>query len=166
MLKKGPRKSGKNLNYGNINYIVSKLPLLIVITLLFISGCKTTTGYKQIMQTWQGATELELIRTIGAPNSTHTSNGIKFLVYDRSYTTKKSYYSSYDFDNYGGSGYSYPIGGDTYSCITTYELENGIITNIKWVGNNCKAKEKEENKDAKPAKVKKINEKSYDDYVF
>jgi hypothetical protein len=136
--------------------------LLISIVLLFISGCKTTDGYKQIMQTWMGATELELIKTIGPPSSTYTSNGVKFLVYDRSYTTKKSYYTDYDFDSYGGSGYSYPVGGNTYSCKTTYELEDGIVTNVKWVGNNCKAKEKDKSEDVKPTK----NKKSYKNYVF
>jgi len=140
--------------------------LSILIMLLFISGCKTTAGYKQIMKTWIGSTETALVRSRGTPDSTYTSGGSKFLEYNKSYTSSKSYYSSYDFDSYGGSGYSYPIGGNTYSCKTTYEVKNGVITNIRWIGNNCKAKEEKEKKTIQPIKVKKINEKSYDDYKF
>ena len=154
-----------NLNYGNINFIMKKL-LLTTILLLFLSGCATTAGYQQVMQTWIGSTETELIRSRGTPNSTYASGGSKFLEYSQSRTTSKSYYSSYNFDSYGGSGYSYPVGGGTYSCKTTYEIKNGVIADIRWVGNSCKAEEEGEVKDIKPVNVKKTNKQLYDDYVF
>jgi hypothetical protein len=118
------------------------------------------------MKTWIGSTETALIRSRGTPNSTYTSGGSKFLEYNQSYTSSKSYYSSYDFDSYGGSGYSYPIGGNTYSCKTTYEIKNGIVLNIRWVGNNCKAKETEKSEKIKPTKKVDTNKKSYKDYSF
>ena len=101
--------------------------LFTLVLLLFLNGCATTAGYKQVMETWIGSTETALIRSRGTPDSTYTSGGIKFLEYNHSYTSSKSYYSSYDFDSYGGSGYSYPIGGMTFSCKTTYEIVNNVI---------------------------------------
>jgi len=147
--------------------IIIKKLLVTAVLLFFVNGCSnttTTTGYKQIMKTWIGASEKALIRSRGNPDSTYTSDGSKFLEYNRSYTSKERYYSSYDFNSDGGSGYSYPIGGDTYSCKTTYEIKDGKVLKIRWAGNNCKAKEKKES--GKSAKIKKINKKSYDDYVF
>lgn len=140
--------------------------LFITTLLLLLNGCATTAGYKQVMKTWIGSTEVALIRSRGAPNSTYTSGDSKFLEYNQSYTSSKSYYSSYDFDSYGGSGYSYPIGGITYSCKTTYEIKNKVVANIRWVGNNCKAKEKDKGKDAKPTNTKRAQQESYDDYTF
>lgn len=154
------------LNYGNINkrgIFVKKL-FFIILILSVVSGCKTTEGYRQVMETWTGHTEVELIRSRGTPSSTYTSGGIKFLEYLNSYTTSKSYYTSYS--NSGSSSYSSPIGGNNFSCKTTYEVKNGIIENIKWIGNNCKSKETDEGKDIKPVNTQKINLKSYDDYTF
>ncbi len=129
--------------------------LSILIMLLFISGCKTTAGYKQSMSTWIGGAEIDLIRKNGTPDSTYTSNNIKFLVYEWSNTSRIYYHTS-------DSGYTYTTGGNTYSCKTTFEVKNKIITNVRWAGNKCRAEEK----DIKPVKVKKINKKSYENYKF
>jgi len=106
------------------------------ILFLFLSGCATTTGYQQRMQTWIGASDIKLIREIGAPDSTYTSGSSKFLEYVYSRTTSIDYTTNY----YSNSSHTYSTGGITYSCKTTYEVISGIITNVQWSGNNCKAK--------------------------
>ena len=113
------------------------LSILLVVTILFLNGCRTTDGFKKNMDSWIGGSEITLIRTNGAPTSTYESNGIKFLVYNYSRTTK-DYYST---DYYYGSASTVNYGGNTYECEVTYEVSNDKITNVRWRGNDCKALE-------------------------
>lgn len=52
--------------------------------ILFLTGCATTKGYEQSLQSWAGSTEGSIVRTWGAPAHVYKSEGRKYLTYDSS----------------------------------------------------------------------------------
>ncbi len=106
----------------------------------------TTEGYRQIVDTWVGENELNLIRKWGAPTKTYVVDDRKFIVYHRSRTVHQEGFSPTIYttiiddtlvtNSFGGSD-SRDL---AYSCITTFELFNKKIVSWKFSGNDCTAK--------------------------
>ncbi|SEO78772.1 hypothetical protein SAMN05216316_1101 [Nitrosovibrio sp. Nv6] len=91
-----------------------KIAILLVLAL---SGCAAM--YEKKLASFKGATESELIRSWGAPHRAYESDGRKFLTYQSSRVAA-----------YRGMAAS-------YSCQTTFELENGLVVSTNFTGNDC-----------------------------
>lgn len=112
---------------------------------IFLSSCATTAGYEELLGSWVGKTEEQLIMKWGTPQSVYESNGLKYLTYIQS----SSRYipgtpATYQTQFIGNVAYTKSTGGSpgysvTYRCQTTFFVRNGEIINWIWQGNNCKA---------------------------
>ena len=80
----------------------------------------TQEGYTQAMESWENATEAQLIKQWGIPTQTYEVDGQKYLLYKRE-------------NNFTSGGNSYH-----FYCDTTFTIEKGIIVYWKYNGNNCK----------------------------
>ena len=126
---------------------MKKIVYLLIFSVV-ISGCATTAGYKKVVNSWVGHSELELIRSWGAPQQTYESGGSKFLVYNSS----RNVYlpgtaPTYTTTVIGNTAYTNSSGGTSaqnlhFSCQTTFEVRNEKIISWRFRGNDCKAKEK------------------------
>lgn len=99
-----------------------ELKKTLVVLIVLLSGCATTGGYERKLSSFNGATEPELIRTWGAPHRAYESDGRKFLTYQSSRVAA-----------YRGMAAS-------YSCQTTFELENGRVVSSNFDGSDCRSR--------------------------
>ncbi|MNO20213.1 hypothetical protein D3C76_99620 [compost metagenome] len=119
--------------------------LALALLPLVLSGCATEAKYEQILQSWVGSSELELIQKWGPPQQAYETGGHRFLVYSSSGNmylpgTAPTYQTTY----VGNTAYTNSYGGSPgmnvqLSCVTTFEVANELITNWNWRGNNCTA---------------------------
>jgi hypothetical protein len=54
---------------------------IVAAGLCLLAGCATTANYEKILQSWVGASELELVRKWGTPQRVYETGGTKFLTY-------------------------------------------------------------------------------------
>ncbi|WP_456390261.1 hypothetical protein [Profundibacter sp.] len=123
---------------------------------LFLSLCMLTAtsacfpteqGYKNLVTSWIGSPERALIQKWGPPDSAYSSQGLKYITYNKqrsgyipgtapTYTSTVIGNTIYT-NSYGGTqGYSY-----TESCKTTFTLQRNKIVDVSYKGNNCVALE-------------------------
>jgi len=125
---------------------MKKLILGIIAAFTLVS-CATTEKYEKVLNTWIGATELDLVRKWGAPQKTYEVSNKKFIVYHNSrtayipgqqpsYVTQRDFLGNYTTTSTGGYG-GYNV---TYTCTTTFEFDKGKVSSWSWEGNACKAK--------------------------
>lgn len=110
-----------------------------------LAGCATEGKYGQILDTWMGSTESQLISKWGIPSSVYESGGVKYLTYSNSSSgyvpgTAPSYQSTV----IGNTVYTNRIGGTpgfvvNSWCDTTFTTRDGVIVHWSWKGNACKA---------------------------
>ena len=118
----------------------------VIALVSFISGCATTEGYKQVVNSWVGSPEINLIRSWGAPQQSYESGGTKFLIYNSARNVYLSGSSpTYTTTVIGNTAYTNSHGGSpaqnlNFSCQTTFEVQNGTIMSWSFKGNDCKAK--------------------------
>jgi hypothetical protein len=125
---------------------MKKICYLLVMSLI-IPSCATTAGYKKVVSSWVGHSEIELIRSWGAPQQAYESGRTKFLVYSSSrnvYLPGSA--PTYTTTVIGNTAYTNASGGTpdqnlNFSCQTTFEVSNGEIVSWSFRGNDCKAKE-------------------------
>lgn len=134
-----------------------------VLALALVAGCATTAGYEQILNSWIGSGESQLVAAWGPPDSFYvTPDGDRVLTYRRSRTvTGGGYPISYPVtqDTYGtvtgadgslgtfsGTTTTYvtqttPVYSQTFRCIThfTVRKKTGQIATWRWRGNDCVA---------------------------
>lgn len=120
---------------------------IIFITIVVIAalqlGCATEAGYKDLLRSWQGQPELELVRSWGPPQSVYENGGTRFLTYDRrSQIFIPGTNPTYQTTMIGNMAYTTPVGGSPsynipVSCRTTFEIVNERITNASFQGNHC-----------------------------
>jgi hypothetical protein len=124
-----------------------KKSLSFILLILFVSGCATTEGYKKIVTSWVGSTEINLIRSWGAPQHSYKSGDTKFIVYNSSRNVHiPGTTPTYTTTVIGNTAYTNTTGGTSaqnlqYSCETTFEIKNSKIVSWRFKGNDCKAKE-------------------------
>ncbi len=121
--------------------------LLFVLLILFISGCATTEEYRKIIDSWVGSTEIDLIRSWGAPQRSYQSGDTKFIVYNASRNIRISGTTpTYTTTVIGNTAYTNTTGGTPakniqLSCETTFEIRGKIIVSWSFRGNDCTAVE-------------------------
>lgn len=114
--------------------------------LLMLAGCATAGGYKKVLETWIGSSELDLVRSWGVPAQTYEAGGRKFLIY----SSGRNVYipgvaPTYSTTVVGNTAYTTPVGGSpamnvNKHCSTTFELANDKIVSYRFSGNDCKAR--------------------------
>lgn len=123
---------------------MKRLSLLVVALLL--SGCATEGKYKQVLDSWTGSDELDLIRSWGAPMQIYESSGHRFLVYssDRN-VFLPGIAPTYQTNVVGNTAYTNSYGGTpamniNKTCTTTFEVVDEKIYSWSYRGNDCKSK--------------------------
>ena len=101
--------------------------ILILSLIAFFTGCVSVSskGYEQLLDTWIGSGEDQLISQWGVPTSSYETNDHKYLKFHK--------------------GYGWTQYGEVY-CDVTMTLTNGIITTWAFKGNACEAEEEKTNK--------------------
>jgi len=127
--------------------VFTKRRLLFAFVVIALAGCATTANYEKILNSWVGATELELVRKWGPPQQTYEAGGHKFLAYAN---TRNVYIAgtapSYTTTYIGKTAYTNSVGGSpaqniNMSCQTTFEIADEKVVSWQWKGNDCKARD-------------------------
>lgn len=134
--------------------------LTLVAALLALAGCAVPSAAERArLDALIGKSELDLIRTRGVPTRTFTTDGHVFLAYSSSYTDYSPGFGGYSpfgdgpFGGFGYGGFGYggfgyggfgyggfggiPPSIDTYSCSTTFEIEQGRVASWTLRGDGC-----------------------------
>lgn len=117
---------------------------LVLIAILFLTGCASEANFKNNVHSWLGATEQKLTATWGIPSRVYNSGDRKLLEYSSSsnihmpgtqnYST--NYYGNTSYTNvYNNPGYNIPL-----NCVVTFQVYNGFVESYNYRGNNCVAK--------------------------
>ena len=110
---------------------------------LLLAGCATEQNYKNMLNTWLGIDEIDLIRKWGPPANSYEVGSSKFIIYS---STGNMYLPgtspTYTTNIIGNTAYTTSYGGTPaqniqLSCETTFELQNGKVVNWSYKGNNC-----------------------------
>lgn len=125
----------------------AKTGLLCLFVASLLSGCATSERYEEILNTYIGADEDELIEHWGVPDQVYETDKTRFLVYKRSRISSSggvppTYYSH--INPYTGAVYTQSVGGiapqiQQYRCKTTFGLKDGKVASWQWQGNDCVA---------------------------
>lgn len=129
-----------------------KIALTIaLLSSLLLSACATytTAAYEQILDTFVGDTENQIIAVWGVPERVFESGDNKYFVYTRketSYVPGNPGFYQPGYWGWPGSPFYSPFGGTPgyyvhYSCTTTFTFVNGKVDHWQWQGNDCKAPE-------------------------
>ncbi len=130
-----------------------------ILFLTILVGCATTAGYEQMLTTWVGSSESNLISSWGPPENIYAlDDGGKVLTYINKrnvqiggYTTTKpvTTYSNGNISgdinaNYNSTSTTYmqtttPVQNINMSCSTRFTFRNGVVQAWAWQGNDCKA---------------------------
>ncbi|HHM5293883.1 TPA: hypothetical protein ACRMRV_006294, partial [Pseudomonas aeruginosa] len=111
-----------------------------------LAGCATTAKYENVLNSWVGSSEIDLIRAWGPPQQAYNSGESRFITYTNSSNIYMPGVSpSYTTTYYGNTAYTTSSGGSPaqnipLSCTTTFELKNGVILSWQWQGNHCVAR--------------------------
>ena len=119
--------------------------MVLFLPALLLIGCATSENYKNILETWVGASESKLVSTWGVPDGVYEIGDIKYLSYKTSisgyvegtpatYTTTVIGNRAYTTSSGGTSGYSYDR-----KCETTFSIRNGTVFSWSFKGNDCTA---------------------------
>lgn len=106
-------------------------------------GCATTGKYQRVLSSWVGGSEIDLVRSWGAPQQVYETGGVRFITYVKGGNVHvPAVAPTYQTTYIGNTAYTNAVGGAPaqniqLSCQTTFEVRDGIITSWRWQGNNC-----------------------------
>jgi hypothetical protein len=122
--------------------------LIAIAAFLFaLTGCATTANYEKILNSWKGATELDLVRKWGPPQRTYRVGSHQFIVYISSRNIPilgTGTGPSCTTTAIGDTAYTDCVNGtpERYIhlyCQTTFEILGDRIIGWRWQGNDCTA---------------------------
>lgn len=90
---------------------------------LLLAGCASVAGYQNMLQSWVGSPEPRLLANWGVPTSIINEGTVKLLTY---FKQEGVYVTGY----YGG--WAQPL-----FCTTTFTINNGVVVNAQFRGNEC-----------------------------
>ena len=121
-----------------------------------IGGCAYPTAAERArLNGLIGHSEVDLLRSYGVPTRSYSAQGHTFLAYDTSYTSYDPGFGGFGpwggFGPYGGFGYGGFGGGfgevgfgggippsvESYSCVTTFEVNAGQVAAWTLHGDGC-----------------------------
>lgn len=131
----------------------------LLIVLIVISGCATTENYENILATWIGNSESQLVSKWGPPKTVYQeSSNSKIFTYSRDRNVQLGGYqvstpvtTRTNGNIYGDVNASYnststtyvqsttPIQNISMNCTTRFTITNGYVKYWSWEGNDCKA---------------------------
>ncbi len=89
-----------------------------------VTGCVSVANYRTNLQTWVGQSEQVLEETWGAPTSIQQFGNVRQITFIRNNGAEVF------------NGYWQPRVQSLY-CTTTFSIENGIIIQARYIGNEC-----------------------------
>lgn len=112
--------------------------LLLLVLMLVLCGCVDRLAQRQaFLNPLVGQPEHVLVQTMGVPNRTYETGGVKFLAYEeRRIETLPSAYPAgpWWFGWYGGG---FPPQVVTLVCDTTFAVQGGVVKSYTLRGNAC-----------------------------
>jgi hypothetical protein len=120
------------------------LKLLIALVMVGLTGCTQLPSYSESVNSWVGSRETALVASWGIPSQVYTTDGVKYITYNRSrtiyipgegpsYQTTTTYYGAITRPIGGRSGYTI----NRY-CDTTFMIVDGVIKSASFRGNDCR----------------------------
>lgn len=125
--------------------IIMKLKIFLsIFFIVILSGCATESKYREVLKSWIGASESELISSWGPPDSVYENNkGGRILTYKAIGNffipgTSPTYQTTIIGNTaYTTSHGGYPSQNITTWCNTYITVRKGKITRWSYKGNNC-----------------------------
>ena len=94
---------------------------------LVIAGCATAANYEKQLDAWIGKSELELVRSWGAPAAVYEVGPSRFLTYTKHMGTSLA-------------GTPAPVIATQLTCTTHFEVSKAIVSSWKTEGNACRSR--------------------------
>ena len=115
------------------------IPLVLLFSLV-LSGCTTKQEHEDMLSSWFGSTEKQLIDSWGVPTSFYELDGKRYLTYSNS--SQAMVGGTAPTTTYDYFGNAYTSGGMppilvTSNCSITMVVENDVINEWKYEGNSC-----------------------------
>ena len=113
----------------------------VVISFLFVlSACVTKQEHEDALSSWFGSTEEQLVESWGVPTSFYELGGKRYLTYSNS--SQAMVGGTAPITTYDYYGNAYTSGGTppilvTSNCTIIMVVEDGLISEWKYEGNNC-----------------------------
>lgn len=99
--------------------------LVCILAAIVLAGCATTSGFEKKVASFNGKSELDLIRALGTPQQSYAVEDKKFLTYSSSrFVMVPTAYGNI---------------GNNLSCQVTFEIYQGMVVSWSWKGNDCQA---------------------------
>ncbi|MGE0225391.1 MAG: hypothetical protein AB7F35_00080 [Acetobacteraceae bacterium] len=113
-----------------------RLPVLIVLAGLLLGGCVNQFAARQAyMAQFVGRPETDLVLSMGVPNRTYETGGVKYLAYEeRRYDVIQG--GPY-WGPYWAWGPGFPAQVMSWVCETTVAVSDGIVRGFTLRGNAC-----------------------------
>ena len=114
-----------------------KKGLVLCAVALILAGCATSLQYGNMLNTWVGNSEENLVKTWGIPSRTYMmADGQKMIEYNNSqdtvnYQTPATYKSGGLFNLHTKKNKSPKV------CKTTFLINDGVVTSWKFFGQGC-----------------------------
>lgn len=115
--------------------------VLALCAALLLMACASEAGYRQIVESWIGAREADLVASVwGPPDRVYEiPGGTRILSYSKTQTSPTVMPGLV----IGSSGTSVSTviggGGEERYCETNFTVEAGVITDVSFQGNDCAA---------------------------
>ena len=113
---------------------------IVVCSLVALTGCVTKQEHENTLSSWYGSTEEQLVASWVVPTSFYELDGKRYLTFSNSSQAMVGGYPSTTTYDYFGNAYT--SGGSppilvTSNCSITMVVDNGVINEWRYEGNNC-----------------------------
>jgi hypothetical protein len=113
-----------------------------LLPLLALAGCTVGPSLHDRMAAYIGASEQQLVQSLGVPDKQITTNGITYLAYDRRSEEVEGdeFAAPYGPWPWGYGPFYAPVFPQTvyvWSCETTFQLKDGHVVTFTLQGNDC-----------------------------
>jgi len=117
-----------------------KTVISLFIFLFLFTSCVTKKEHEDTLNSWLGSTEGAIVASWGVPSSFYEANGLRYLTWSNVSQGMIGGTPSYTSTDYFGNVYSYPGTAPilvTNTCNITMTVENDVIIDWRYEGNNC-----------------------------
>jgi hypothetical protein len=121
-----------------------KIATALAIATVLMAGCATQAALERRLNTYLGASEVEVIRDFGPPQNVYETGGSKFIHFSRSGTmVMPGVAPSFMTTRIGNTFMTQPVGGSPgfavqVGCEIRFELQQERVVRWSFRGNDCK----------------------------
>ena len=115
------------------------IPLVLLFSLV-LSSCTTKQEHEDMLSSWYGSTEKQLVDSWGVPTSFYELDGKRYLTYSNSGQAMVGGTEPTTISDGYGTEFTSPGMPPilvTYNCTIIMVVENGVIKEWRYKGNNC-----------------------------